>query len=585
MIPADPADPAFRRDRPLLLLLAAGLLLRLGLAWASFPYLAWRGPLIDDAFYSFSIARNLAAGSGPTADGIHETSGFQPLYTSLLVPFYLLFPRDPILPIHMALTLLALCGSLTGWFLYRVVRRVASRRAAVFALALWTFSPYFLTHGENGLETGLFGLALAATLDYHLAKGRTLVSTRDSARLGLLLGLTILSRVDGLLFATAVAYDLMRRPRAPGERLRHLVVASSVALATVSPYLLFLALRFGAILPASGSATRFLSLCYGTRFTFGARSVIYFPPGSVPWTYYLGSLRKAIQALCSEPLLFPLSPFLCVASLAGFFTPRTLLRVLGGGALLFANLLALKRPAGAGEDAWKSLVRVGAVSASLWIPAYAFGILGQWWFGRYFFPLFLFMTLFSGPALDRLGGGLAVFRRLGPARFFAVALSLHLFLFALQTPEKLLRHKPYLNISEYLTAARLLDDVLPPGSRAGAFQSGTLSYFSRRTVINLDGVVNPAAEKALRDGKVAPYIRQEGIEAVIDWPWILEALLVRRSPAGTTGEALGRPRPARSAYCPESSGLPGRTHRNIHFPFDFLPQSYVTSAENNQISR
>jgi hypothetical protein len=187
---------------------------------------------------------------------------------------------------------------------------------------------------------------------------------------------------------------------------------------------------------------------------------------------------------------------------------------------------------------------VGAVSAFLWIPAYAFGILGQWWFARYFFPLFLFMVLFSGPALDRLGGGLAAFRRLGPARFAAVALALHLFLFAVQTPEKLLRHKPYLNVSEYLSAARLLDEVLPPGSRAGAFQSGTLGYFSRRTVINLDGVVNPAAEKALREGKVAPYIRQEGIEAVIDWPWILEALLVRRSPAGTTGEALGRPRPA-----------------------------------------
>src|SRR2546422_172957 len=134
MISADPADPALRRDRPLLLLLAAGLLLRVG-----------------------------------------------------------------------------------------------SRRAALFSLALWTFSPYFLTQGENGLETGLFGLALAATLDYHLSKGRTLGSASNSARLGFLLGLTILSRVDGVLFAAAVGYDLMRRPRAPGERARHLALASSVA--------------------------------------------------------------------------------------------------------------------------------------------------------------------------------------------------------------------------------------------------------------------------------------------------------------------------------------------------------------------
>jgi len=55
--------------------LATGLLLRLLIAWAPFSYLASRGPIVDDAFYSFSVARNIAAGNGPTADGIHATSG------------------------------------------------------------------------------------------------------------------------------------------------------------------------------------------------------------------------------------------------------------------------------------------------------------------------------------------------------------------------------------------------------------------------------------------------------------------------------------------------------------------------------
>jgi hypothetical protein len=42
---------------------------------------------------------------------------------------------------------------------------------------------------------------------------------------------------------------------------------------------------------------------------------------------------------------------------------------------------------------------------------------------------------------------------------------------------------------------------------------------------------------------MVPYIRDEGIEAVIDWPWILEALLVRRSPEGST-RGLGTPHQA-----------------------------------------
>ncbi|MCI0656492.1 MAG: hypothetical protein L0170_05410, partial [Acidobacteria bacterium] len=93
-----PSKPA--SDKVLTFLLGAGLILRLGIAWAPFDYLARRGPLIDDAFYGFSIARNLARGAGATSDGLHPTSGFQPLYTLLLVPFYRWFPQDPILPIH-----------------------------------------------------------------------------------------------------------------------------------------------------------------------------------------------------------------------------------------------------------------------------------------------------------------------------------------------------------------------------------------------------------------------------------------------------------------------------------------------------
>jgi hypothetical protein len=35
--------------------------------------------LPDDAFYDLCIGRNLAGGFGPTFDGVHPTSGFQPL--------------------------------------------------------------------------------------------------------------------------------------------------------------------------------------------------------------------------------------------------------------------------------------------------------------------------------------------------------------------------------------------------------------------------------------------------------------------------------------------------------------------------
>ncbi len=536
-------EPVRRRDPALLALLAAGLLLRLLLAWAPFSYLAARGPIVDDAFYSFSIARNVARGDGLTADGIHATSGFQPLYTFLLVPFFIASGGNPVLPIHLALTLLALAGALTGWFIFRIVSRMAGRPAALFSLFLWTAAPYFLSQGLNGLETGLFGLALAATLDYYLGSVRQDPAPRRLALLGILLGLTILARVDGILFAFAVAADLgLRRPLSL-RRLGHVLLPAGTALATLAPYLIFLWTRFGVLLPESGPAVRFLSLCYGTLFVLGPRSAFFFPPEQTPWIYYAGSLRKAVQVLLEEPLLFPSSLVLSTASAARLFNPRTILLVFGGGALLCANLLFLRRARGSPDDPWRGLARVGALCAALWIPAYAFGILGQWWFHRYFFPLFLLMAVASGPLADRIARSHALLRRAGPVRFAAAAACLHLVLFAWQVPEQFLRNKPYLNVSEYIQAARVLDESLPPGSPGGAFQSGTIGYFARHPVINLDGVVNRGAARALREKRMAGYIREEGIEAIIDWPHWFEALLARRSPAGE-GQDLGPVRPA-----------------------------------------
>ncbi|MCI0655833.1 MAG: glycosyltransferase family 39 protein, partial [Acidobacteria bacterium] len=329
-------------DRVLTFLLGAGLILRLALAWAPFDYLARRGPLVDDAFYSFSIARNLARGAGATSDGVHPTSGFQPLYTLLLVPFYRWFPQDLILPVHLALTLLALSGALTGWFIFRILRRFASRRAALFALFLWTFSPALLVSGANGLETGLFGLLLAATLDFYLGKVRSSPDPWRLAALGTLLGLTVLARVDGVLLAAGISFDLLRQPLPVSRRIKNLGTMGIVAALVLLPYLLWLYDRFGAILPESGMATRFLSLCYGTRFVFGARSGVFFPPESPPLLYYWGSLRKALQTLQEQPVLFPASLLTAPAALLGWLGPRRWILVAGGAVLWLANLAALR---------------------------------------------------------------------------------------------------------------------------------------------------------------------------------------------------------------------------------------------------
>ena len=67
--------------------------------------------------------------------------------------------------------------------------------------------------------------------------------------------------------------------------------------------------------------------------------------------------------------------------------------------------------------------------------------------------------------------------------------------------------------------------VIPPNAVVGAFQSGALTYFARPsvTVVNLDGVVDPAAHRASEAGLLRDYAKARGVQWFADWPFNLQA--------------------------------------------------------------
>jgi hypothetical protein len=65
-------------------------------------------------------------------------------------------------------------------------------------------------------------------------------------------------------------------------------------------------------------------------------------------------------------------------------------------------------------------------------------------------------------------------------------------------------------------AARVATVRLPSTTKLGSFNSGLLQFEMRQAVVNLDGVVNPGADRALRDGTMCQYLHQEGIRFLID---------------------------------------------------------------------
>jgi len=120
-----------------LLVLLAILALHLYIAWQDIDTLSRNGFLYDDSFYAFKIARNIADGNGITFDGVHPTTGFQPLYVFMLVPAFMISGESLSIPIYIALSMLALFTVMTAYLIYLIARKYTGFGAAVTAAAIW----------------------------------------------------------------------------------------------------------------------------------------------------------------------------------------------------------------------------------------------------------------------------------------------------------------------------------------------------------------------------------------------------------------------------------------------------------------
>jgi hypothetical protein len=169
---------------------------------------------IDDAFYYFKIARNITQGLGITYDGVTKTNGFQPLFLILILPFFLLRENNIILPLHLVAIFSSLLSLGTGIFLYKISKTVVDEWYALFILAIWSFSPIVVDKELNGMETGLNLLLITATTYHYVSNITNHTSDLKFKKiliLGILLGLVILSRLDGAIFFGVIVIHLSYR--------------------------------------------------------------------------------------------------------------------------------------------------------------------------------------------------------------------------------------------------------------------------------------------------------------------------------------------------------------------------------------
>lgn len=503
--PRPKTPSAMARPRLILLILGCGLALRFAVAWQPFNYQLWRGPLIDDAFYSLNIARHLALGQGFTTDGLHSTNGFQPLYVFLMVPLYWVWPEDRIAPLYAAMTFLAMVNIATGWVIYRLIRRQWGDPAALFGLLIFCFSPYIIDQSLNGLETALTGLGWMLTLDLYWSRVRPDGGTlRSRLTLALVLALTVFTRVDGAILAVAVALDFLFRPvdksLAFTRRLRLISQIALFSLLLYSPWAAWNLPRFGQLLPGSGAAVRDISQIAITQLRPEASSSF------LPLTLAKFCWQVTGIDLSEDVLFFPAAPLSLGLRIIGKFTHHPFLDAWWLGLIFFILGLTWSRLTERKMDAL-------FIAIALLLAAYNFYLQGFWYFSRYFFPLQLGLLLLGCGLFHFLAQKIPAWSR-RPA--LVILIILYLPLVALGAWSRFgIKDKDGFNIIHYYEMAKYIDEKLPASARIGSFQSGVIGYFSKHTVINLDGVVNSEVLTYSRENKLMNYFRRNGIEYVV----------------------------------------------------------------------
>lgn len=469
--------------------LAFGLLLCLLLAWLPLRVTLPRF-VFEDCFYYLRVARSIVNGNGSTFDGIHPTNGYHPLWLLLSILFVWPFSFGSEAPAHLLLSACAVLHALTAFLIYKIVNLGGNRTVAVFAALLWLFNYNVAGIAMCGLETSLFAFFLAATVYFYLPRRHGL-SAAQSAKIGMLVGLTALSRFDGALLGFAIAGDqllsaLLRRER-PVRMAGRVIPMSAAGAAMMLPWIAWSYSVSGVIFPNSGRAVH---LWYS------------------PEDYLKAGLIKGLVRILSvhAPAMgkfYGFEPFtsvslvVCAVFLIVLFSGREK-RAVGLPFIVFM---------------------VYPLAHSLYYALYFRP------YNRYLYPAHL--LVFTG-VMATIGCWLLANRNRRFVRPLSVAattlVAVNMLVAGVDTWERgttsVNTHS--LHWTMFNKALPWIKENVQPHEKIGAFNSGIYAYFSGRTVVNLDGVMNDSVIPALEARRLIPYLYSERITYIIDWESTLD---------------------------------------------------------------
>jgi len=465
---------------------------------------------MDDAYYYFEVARNIADHDRVTFDGIHTTSGLQLLWGGVLTLLAEIV-HDRVGFLRAILVISAVLNLGTGLMLRRLGRRLDSPVVGHVATVIWSAFMLGISPTMIGMEYALHALVIVATVAclWSIWSEPEAATTGRLLGLGGLLTLNFWTRLDSAslsLMAAAATGVVLWPVRAGWREWAHrmaMLVAVPAAASIAYVAVCYLAARTP--IPISG----LVKAHYAARH-FDEHGWLTSLAGHVSWWFRV-ELRPLVDAastalLAGHQPLARAMPLLVVAVslLVTVRTARQIVRERRARPLRYRILLFLA-----------FLWAIEGVHVAVVVTTIGhFSHVTQHYYGW----LFLTWCLWAGLMFDRwVGDGSAggLPKALATGALTAViigngAVAAGRFTTPVE-PEGSLHNRR-------VPVIAWLDANLPDGSRIGAWNAGQIGYLSRHTVVNLDGLANDGdyLEVLTSGSSVIDYMRREGIDFLVD---------------------------------------------------------------------
>lgn len=512
-----------------LLVIVSTLFLCYLAVWGSGPIdiLARDNFWIDDAYYYLQIARNIGQGKGSTFDGVHKTNGYHPLWLMVLVPIEWFSP-GVVGFARISYFIFMLLWLLAWVAMFKVFRLFSSWTSSLICFCFLVHSKLFLHMMMMEAALNILLLVLLFLWIHHASnpvnQGNCLLFAWN-LKTGILLGLVFLVRLDNLIIIAMVMVAILLvsfqsfRSNNQWSRFWPACVSVIIPVIVIITYFTLNIKVFGNPFPVSGLAKTSLDMMFNPLHV--ANIVFVDVPGGV--------IRKLFSCVGMDREHYQL---IAVGWWQVFFSVSYFVLFLLPGITVFY----------AGKAKKTSNALIAGMYSGVFLHHIQHVIYqhsGQFWGEWHLLPEFLVILIGVSILIDRVSqlvtiaiGSIIKFisgkrcsQKLSVRLISIIVLLFSYWVFIGAGKDRLVEaiyetRKNHVKTSfPSLDAAYYIRDRFTPETKFAAYNSGVTAYFSERTVVNLDGLVNSfdyhrdwlATERPLVE-----YLNHEKIRYLVD---------------------------------------------------------------------